>query len=149
MTSSATLHANDMPMASIASPATTSRLWPGRILSGLPTLFLLVDGGMKLFKPPVVVQSTLELGYPESAIVGIGVVLLIATILYVIPRTAVLGAILLTGYLGGAVATHVRVSGPVFNIVFPVIFGCMLWGGLWLRDNSLRRLVPVHDNAHS
>jgi hypothetical protein len=136
-------------MTSTASAATTSRLWAGRILSAFPTLFLLVDGGMKLFKPPVVVQSTLELGYPESAIVGIGVVLLIATILYVIPRTAVLGAILLTGYLGGAVATHVRVSGPVFNIVFPVIFGCMLWGGLWLRDNNLCRLIPVNDNTRS
>lgn len=149
MTTSATLHANDIPMSSTASPATTSRLWAGRILSALPTLFLLVDGGMKLVKPPVVVQSTLELGYPESAIVGIGVVLLIATILYVIPRTAVLGAILLTGYLGGAVATHVRISGPVFNIVFPVILGGMLWGGLWLRDNNLRRLIPVNDNAQS
>ena len=149
MTTSATLHANDVPMTSTASAPTTSRLWAGRILSAVPTLFLLVDGGMKLFKPPVVVQSTLELGYPESAIVGIGVVLLIATILYVIPRTAVLGTILLTGYLGGAVATHVRVSGPVFNIVFPVIFGCMLWGGLWLRDNNLRRLIPVNDNTQS
>jgi hypothetical protein len=149
MTSSATVHANDIPMTSIASDATTSRLWAGRILSALPTLFLLVDGGMKLFKPPVVVQSTLELGYPESAIVGIGVVLLIATILYVFPRTAVLGAILLTGYLGGAVATHVRVSGAMFNIVFPVIFGCMLWGGLWLRDNNLRRLISVSDNTES
>jgi hypothetical protein len=149
MTTSATLHANDIPATSTASAATTSRLWAGRILSALPTLFLLVDGGMKLFKPPVVVQSTLQLGYPESGIVGIGVVLLIATILYVIPPTAVLGAILLTGYLGGAVATQVRVSGPVFNIVFPVILGCMLWGGLWLRDNNLRRLIPVNDNTQS
>ena len=149
MTTSAALHATDIPTTSTASPATTSRLWAGRLLSALPTLFLLVDGGMKLYQPPVVVQSTLELGYPESAIVGIGVVLLIATILYVMPRTAVLGAILLTGYLGGAVATHVRVSGAVFNIVFPVIFGCMLWGGLWLRDNNLRRLIPVNDKTGS
>ena len=149
MTTSATLHAKDIPVTSNASSATSSRIWAGRILGALPTLFLLVDGGMKLFKPPVVVQITLELGYPESAIVGIGVVLLIATILYVIPRTAVLGAILLTGYLGGAVATHVRVSGPLFNIVFPVVFGCMLWGGLWLRHNNLRRLIPVNDNAQS
>lgn len=145
MTTSTPLHANDVSMTS--SAATTSRLWAGRILSTLSTLFLLVDGGMKLFKLPVVVQSTLELGYPESAIVGIGVVLLIATILYVIPRTAALGTIVLTGYLGGAVATHVRVSGPVFNIVFPVILGCMLWGGLWLRDDNLRRLIPVDDNT--
>ena len=119
------------------------RLWAGRILSGLPTLFLLVDGGMKLFKPPVVVESTLQLGYPESAIVGIGLVLLASTFLYFIPRTAILGAILLTGYLGGAVATHVRVSGSWFNIVFPVVVGCMVWGGLWLRDKKLERLLPL------
>ena len=84
---------------------------------------------MKLFKPPVVVESTLQLGYPESAIVGIGIALLASTILYLIPRTAILGAILLTGYLGGAVATHVRVSAGWFNILFPVFFGAMLWGG--------------------
>jgi hypothetical protein len=125
------------------------RLWASRILSTLPALFLLVDGGMKVFKPPVVVQSTLELGYPESAIVGIGFVLLVCTILYIIPRTAVLGAILLTGYLGGAVGTQVRVSGPLFNIVFPVILGCLLWGGLWLRDINLRRLIPVNNNSNS
>jgi hypothetical protein len=112
-------------------------------MSGLPALFLLVDGGMKLFKPPVVVETTLQLGYPESAIVGIGVVLLIITILYLIPRTAILGAILLTGYLGGAVATHVRVSAAVFNIIFPVVFGALLWGGLWLRDRRLQNLLPL------
>jgi len=114
------------------------RLWAGRFLSGSAALFLLVDGGMKLFQPPVVVESTLQLGYPESAIVGIGVILLACTILYLIPRTAILGAILLTGYLGGAVATHVRVAGPWFNILFPVVFGCFVWGGLWLRDQRLQ-----------
>jgi hypothetical protein len=119
------------------------RLWASPIMSGLPALFLLVDGGMKLFKPPVVVETTLQLGYPESAIVGIGVVLLISTILYLIPRTAILGAILLTGYLGGAVATHVRVSAAVFNIIFPVVFGALLWGGLWLRDRRLQNLLPL------
>ena len=121
----------------------TKRLWVSRIMSGLPALFLLVDGGMKLFKPPVVVETTLQLGYPESAIVGIGVVLLISTILYLIPRTAILGAILLTGYLGGAVATHVRVSAAVFNIIFPVVFGALLWGGPWLRDRRLQNLMPL------
>jgi len=112
-------------------------------MSGLPALFLLVDGGMKLFKPPVVVEATVQLGYPESAIVGIGVVLLICTILYLIPRTAILGAILLTGYLGGAVATQVRVSAVLFNIIFPVVVGALLWGGLWLRDRELHDLLPV------
>ena len=76
---------------------------------------------MKLFKPAPVVQATLQLGYPESVIVGIGIALLASTVLYLIPRTALLGAVLLTGYLGGAVATHVRVSGPLFNIIFPVL----------------------------
>src|SRR5689334_14475933 len=107
-------------------------VWAGRILSGLPALFLTVDGAMKLFKPAVVVQGTVQLGYPESCIVVLGIVLLTGTILYVVPRTAVLGAILLTGYLGGAVATHVRVSNSWFNMLFPVFFGALLWGGLWL-----------------
>jgi hypothetical protein len=97
---------------------------------------------MKLFKPPVVVETTTQLGYPESAIVGIGVVLLACTLLYSIRRTSILGAILLTGYLGGAVATHVRVSAWA-NIVFPVFFGCLIWGGLWLRDRRLERLLPL------
>jgi len=117
------------------------RLWAGRILSGWAALFFLTDGGMKLFKPPVVIESTLQLGYPESAIVGIGMLLLGCTILYLIPRTAILGAVLLTGYLGGAVATYVRVSGPWFNILFPVVFGCFVWGGLYLRDKRLRSVL--------
>ena len=116
-------------------------LWAGRIISGLPALFLLLDGIMKLVKPAVVVEATVQLGYPESVIVGIGVVLVACTILYLIPRTAVLGAILLTGYLGGAVATHVRVGGPMFSIIFPVIIGAMLWAGLYLRDERVRALV--------
>ena len=130
-------------MTSTQSTISNTRLWASRIMSGLPALFLLVDGGMKLFKPPVVVEATVQLGYPESAIVGIGVVLLICTILYLIPRTAILGAILLTGYLGGAVATQVRVSAVLFNIIFPVVVGALLWGGLWLRDRELHDLLPV------
>jgi hypothetical protein len=102
-----------------------------------------MDGVMKLFKPPVVVESTVQLGYPESAIVGIGIVLLVCTLLYLVPRTAVMGAVLLTGYLGGAVATQVRVGGPLFNILFPVVFGAFVWGGLWLRNANVRRMLPV------
>jgi len=112
-------------------------------MSGLPALFLLVDGGMKLFKPPAAVEATLRLGYPESTLAGIGVLLLISTFLYLVPRTAILGAILLTGYLGGAVATHVRVGAVLFNILFPVFFGALLWGGLWLRDRRLQDLLPL------
>ena len=118
-----------------------SSLWAGRILSALPVLFLLLDGVMKIVKPAFVVEATVQLGYPESVIVALGVVLIACTILYLIPRTAVLGAILLTGYLGGAVATHVRVGGPLFSILMPVILGAMLWGGLYLRDERVRSLV--------
>src|SRR5690348_1550038 len=129
------------PMHHETTDFSKKRLWTGRILSGLAAAFCLMDGGMKLFKPRVVVDATLQLGYPESAIVGIGMVLLACTILYLIPRTAILGAVLLTGYLGGAVATYVRVSGPLFNTMFPVIFACIIWGGLYLRDKRLRSVL--------
>ena len=116
-------------------------LWAGRILSALPALFLLVDAIMKLVKPAPVVKATVALGYPESVILPLGIVLLICTVLYLIPRTSVLGAILLTGYLGGAVATHVRIGSGAFPLVFPLILGTLLWGGLYLRDERLRSLV--------
>jgi hypothetical protein len=125
------------------APVSKGMLWAGRIMSSLPALFLLVDGAMKLVRPEVVVKTTMDLGYAESVILPLGVVLLACTILYLIPWTAVLGAILLTGYLGGAVATHVRAGQGPFEILFPVLFGALLWGGLVLRDNRLRALVPV------
>jgi hypothetical protein len=118
-------------------------LWAGRIISGLPALFLLVDGAMKLVKPAPVVEATVRLGYPESVIVPIGVALILSTILYLIPKTSVLGAILLTGYLGGAVATHVRAGEGLFSIIFPVIVGGLLWLGLYLRNPALRVLIPL------
>jgi hypothetical protein len=117
-------------------------LWAGRVMSVLPALFLLFDGGMKLVKPEFVVKATVEIGFPESAIVPLGIVLVACTLLYLIPPTAVLGAILLTGYLGGAVATHVHVGHGAFEILFPGVFGALLWGGLYLRDERLRSLVP-------
>jgi hypothetical protein len=85
--------------------SSSTALWAGRIISGLPALFLLVDGGMRLFKPPAVIEATVQLGYPESVIVGLGLVLLASTLLYLVPRTSILGAVLLTGYSGGAVAS--------------------------------------------
>lgn len=118
-----------------------AQLWAGRVLGGIASLFLLMDGGMKLFKPPVVVKATMQLGYPESTIVGIGVTLLVCTLLYLAPRTSVLGAVLLTGYLGGAVASNVRAATPVFNIVFPILVAVLLWGGLWLGDLRVRSLL--------
>jgi DoxX-like family/Sigma-70, region 4 len=116
-------------------------------LTGLSGAFSIFDDGMKLLKPPVVVQATVQLGYPESTIVGIGVVLLACTLLYLIPRTSILGAVLLTGYLGGAVVSNLRAEQPVFNIVFPVVFACIAWGGLWLRDARLEHLLPLKDKA--
>ena len=118
-------------------------LWAGRIMSYLPALFLLFDAIAKLVKPAPVVEATVALGYPESVVVPLGITLLVCAVLYLIPKTAVLGAILLTGYLGGAVATHVRVGGSLFTILFPVIFGILLWGGLYLRDERLRMLIPL------
>lgn len=119
------------------------RLWAGRIISALPAMFLLMDGVMKLVKPAPVVEATVRLGYPESVILGLGIVLTVCTILYVIPATSVLGAILLTGYLGGAAATHVRVGGGLFPIVFPIAFGVLIWLGLYLRNERLRELIPL------
>ena len=122
-------------------------LWVGRIVGGLPVLFLLIDGAMKLVKPAVVVDATVKLGYSESTIIPIGVVLIICTLLYLIPATSVLGAILLTGYLGGAVATHVRAGEGVFPIVFPIIFGILLWLGLYLCDDRLKASLPLRTSA--
>jgi len=124
-------------------PVSNTRLWGGRIASGIPALFLLVDGAMKLAKPTVVVETTMQLGYPQGVIVPLGIVLLASTLLYLVPRTAVLGAILLTGYLGGAVATHVRVGGGAFEVLFPVIVGALVWGGLVLRSPRVAELLPV------
>ena len=116
-----------MQSATRIPPISPMRRWAGRIISLVPALLLLVDAVMKFIKPEPVVKETVRLGYAEAAIVPIGIVLLICTVLYVIPRTSVLGAILLTGYLGGAVSTHVRMAEGWFPIVFPVVFGAILW----------------------
>lgn len=118
-------------------------LWTGWILTILATLFMLMDGIMKLLKPSFVVEATVHLGYPKSMIVVLGVVLTLSTILYVLPRTAVLGAIVLTGYLGGAVASQVRIEAAPSSIAFPILFGILVWLGLFLRDRRLRALIPL------
>jgi len=133
-----------MQSATQANAVSKKALWAGRIISALPVLFLLMDGVMKLVKPAVVVEATVKLGYPESTIFSMGIVLLACTVLYVIPVTSVLGAILLTGYLGGAVATHLRVGDPLFtHTLFPVYLGILIWGGLYWRDARLRTLIPL------
>jgi DoxX-like family len=133
-----------MQTTAAAEAASRKQTWAARILTGIPIAFLLLDGAMKLVKPAVVVEGTVALGYSESAIVPLGIVLLGCTVLYALPRTAILGAILLTGYLGGAVATHVRVGDPLFtHILFPTYLGILIWGGLYLRDARVRTLLPV------
>jgi hypothetical protein len=119
--------------------------WFGYGLSGLVIAFMLFDGGIKLVPLDVVVTATAELGYPPSVGLarGLGILGLVCTALYAYPRTSVLGAILLTGYLGGTVATHLRAGSPVFShMLFGVYLGIMLWGGLYLRDDCLRALIP-------
>ena len=118
-------------------------LWTGRVLSALAILFLFLDGVAKLVKPTPgpVVEAMARLGYPESAAVGIGLLLIACTILYAIPRTSVIGALLLTAYLGGATASHVRIGADLFPILFPSMMGILLWGGLILRDFRLRALL--------
>ena len=125
-----------------AADISKGALWTGRILSGFATVFLVMDGGMKVFKPPFIVQANVKLGYPESDIVGIGITLLACTLLYVIPRTTMLGALLLTGYLGGAVATNVRAGTGWFNTLFPIGFAVVIWLGVWLRDSRFRAVAP-------
>lgn len=122
-----------------------ARLWTGRILTVLVALFLLFDGIMKLIKERHVLQSAAQLGYSTESMVAIGTLLLACTLVYVIPRTAVLGALLLTAYLGGAVATQVRVGNPLFECIFPVIFGVLVWAGLFLREPHLSTLIPVRN----
>jgi DoxX-like family len=132
-------------MQSSAESASVSKgsLWAGRIISGLLVLFLIFDGITKAIKMPQVVEATVRVGFPEGTIVGMGIALLVSTALYVIPQTSVLGAILLTGYLGGATATNVRAGTGVFNASFPIIFGVLVWIGLYLRESRLRTLIPL------
>jgi DoxX-like protein len=130
-----------MQSATQIAPVSKARLWTGRILSGLVVAFLLMDGIVKLIKPAPVVEACVRLGLPEHLIVGIGIVLLACTVIYAIPRSSFFGAILLTGYLGGAVVIQLRVGSPPFETFFPVIFGVLVWAGLFLRDDRLRVLV--------
>jgi len=117
------------------------RLWAGRIVTGLAALFMLVDGIMKIVKPAAVLDANAKLGYPVATLSGIGLALITCTVIYVIPRTSIFGAILLTGYLGGAVASQVRAGSSWFELVFPILFAVLVWGGLWLRDHRLRSIL--------
>jgi hypothetical protein len=115
-------------------------VWVGYIMGALPALMLLMSALMKFVKPPPVVEGFAHLGLPDSLALGLGILELICTVIYLVPRTSVLGAILLTGYLGGATVTHLRVGDPFF---MPVLLGMLIWGGLFLRDPGLRTLIPL------
>lgn len=125
--------------------------WIGWVMSGLVIAFMLMDSTMKLLALPVVLEAGAPLGFPGASMAhGLGLLLLVCTVLYAVPQTAVLGAILLTGYLGGAVATHVRVGSPLFtHVLFGVYLGVLLWGGLYLREIRLRPLIPLRFSSGS
>jgi hypothetical protein len=131
-----------MPSGTPIAPVSSKRLWAGRIISGVVVLFLLFDSVIKLMVIPPVVQSFGELGYPVSLSRGIGLLELACLIVYLIPRSSIVGAILLTGYLGGAVATHVRVGSPLFShVLFPVYVAGLIGAALFLRDDRVRALI--------
>jgi hypothetical protein len=133
-----------MPPETPHAPVSTRALWAGRVLSGIAILFLVFDAAVKLLKPPFAVEATTQLGYPESLVVPLGVVQVVCLIVYSIPLTSVLGAVLWTAYLGGAVATHVRVASPLLSsTLVPVYVAVVLWLGLWLRDVRLRAILPT------
>jgi hypothetical protein len=133
-------------MNSIAQPAASKAArWTGYAMSGLVTLFLLFDGGIKLVPLEIVMQTSGEIGLPADPSFArlLGILTLVGVMLYAIPQTSVLGAILLTGYMGGAIATHLRIDSPLFShTLFGVYLGLLIWGGLYLRDPRLRQLIP-------
>jgi len=134
-----------MILESAAQPATrtTARtLWAGRIITGLAVLFLIFDMAMKFLALPQAVQGTAELGWPAHHLLTLGLIQLVCLVIYLIPRTAPLGAVLWTGYLGGAIATHLRIDNPLFShILFPIYIAALVWGGLYLRDPRVRALL--------
>jgi DoxX-like protein len=125
-----------------AAPVSKKRIRAGEVLSGIAILFLLFDSIIKVMVIAPVAESFGQLGYPVSLARGIGLLQLVCIAIYVVPRTSILGAILLTGYLGGAVATHVRVGSPLLtHVLFPIYIAALLWGGLFLRDDRVRALI--------
>ena len=136
-------------MTSIAETVRVSKsaTWTGRILSGVVVVFLLLDGAIKLVPWPVVTETMDRMGYGSSETLArsLGIITIVCTVLYSIPPTSILGAIMLTGYLGGAMASHLRIGSPLFShTLFGFYLGLMVWGGLWLRDRRLRTLIPFH-----
>ena len=138
--------AQDNPLAGTVTanhPPSRQALWTGRVISGLAVAFLIFDSVGKLLQVQPVIDGTKQLGYPPDIVFSLGVTLLSCVLAYLVPRTSVLGAVLLTGYLGGAVASHLRLGHPLFShVLFGVYVGVLAWGGLYLRDRRLRALMP-------
>ncbi len=135
--------AQTINVGEISAQRTGVKIWIGRVLSGIAILFLLFDSITKILRDPHVMQASAKFGYPTQYIPAIGVTLLVLTILYVIPRTSIFAAILLTGYLGGAVEANLRTFSPFFsNTLFPVYFAVFVWGGIYLRDNLIKQFIP-------
>jgi DoxX-like family len=126
-----------------AASASKATLWAGRFLTALSVLFLLFDGVAKVMQVAPVMEASARLEIPGHVIPGLGAVLIAATLIYAFPRTSPLGAILLTGYLGGAICAHLRTGDPAFPTVFPGLVAAMVWGGLYLREPRLQALIPV------
>ena len=132
-----------MLAATQSAPTVKTTIWAGRIISALAVIFLAFDTIIKVLNLPPAVEATTQLGYPASQVVGIGLLELACLVIYLIPRTSVLGAILLTGYMGGAIATHLRIGSPLFtHVLFGFYLGVLIWGGLWLRDERVHGLIP-------
>jgi len=135
-----------MPSSTQTAPAWT-RLWVGRVISALMIVLMLIDAGIKILKLPAAVEGTVRLGYPASTVLPIGVIALVSVLLYGTPRTSILGAILLTGYFGGATATQVRVQDAWY--IFPPVLDVLIWVGLYLRDDRLCTLIPLHSRKEN
>ena len=131
------------PTMTTSQSISGAALWTGRILGGLVVVLMLLDAGIKVLKLDMAVKGTAQAGYPVSTVAPIGWLCLISVLIYAIPRTSMLGAILLTGYLGGAVATNVRLSSPLGFDLLPAILGALAWAALWLRDEGLRARIPL------
>jgi hypothetical protein len=130
-----------------STPVAKKALWAGYIISGLVVLMLLMSATFKFMSPPDVLKEFARLGYAEGHAVGLGILEVACVVVYAIPQTAVLGAILITGYLGGATATHVRIDDPLTNLIGPIVFGVLAWLGLYLRDRRLRDLIPIRRDS--
>lgn len=136
-------HIYEANPAVVVTPSANKMRWAGRILSAVPVMFLAFDGVIKVLNLPPVVEASQLLGLPVQQAPGVGILLLACLAVYLLPRTAVLGAILLTGYLGGAIALQLRVETGLFSLAFPAIISVLLWGGLYLRNAQLRALIPL------